>query len=562
MRLFKKGQNSTFFLKFSSEFDLFDGERETVAMSSHTNTRRVAKNTLMLYFRQILIMLVSLYTVRVVLAVLGVEDYGIFNVVAGVVTMFSFVSGAMATASQRYLSFELGRCDNERLKLVFSVTFKSYLLIAGIILLLAETVGLWFVHTKLNIPTERLTAARVIYQFSIFSSLATVMTIPYMSAIIAHEEMKIYAYVSIVEAVLKLAVALVIPYILFDSLMAYSFLVMLVVFINTAIYRQISKRKFEECRSGSGWDRDLFVEMLSFSGWNLFGASVGIMKTQGINILVNQFFAPGVVAARSVANQVRVGVGTFSQSFTSAVRPQIVKNYAAGEMGAMTRLVYRSCKYTYALMFLFALPFIFLMGDLLPLWLKNPPLYAVIFSQLALIDSVIDSVSYPLMTVAQATGKIRLYQALVGSTLLLNLPISYCFLKAGYSAVAVYGVAISITTFAFALRLWVLRRLVRFKIVLFFRKVIIPILLFTLLSILLPLYLSGQQISSAGRVIGVLGSSLLVAPGVGFFVLFNREEQNWLRKMIVQKISFHQRESRLLSSFLPRSLINRFKRVK
>ena len=296
-----------------------------------SSTKRIAKNTLMLYFRQILIMLVSLYTVRVVLNTLGAEDYGIYNVVAGVVTMFSFLSGAMATASQRYFSSEMGRGNAAGLQKVFSVTMTIYVLLALVIVVLAETVGLWFVNTRLVIPAQRMTAARWIYQFAILSFMVTLLTTPYMASIIAHENMSVYAYVSIAEAALKLGIVFVLRVLPYDKLIVYGVLLFAVSFINTALYRGYCKRKYEECVFHPVWDRDMFHEICGFTGWSLFGTFTSMARTQAVTILVNQFFTPAVVAARSVSTQVTNALNVFSSNFNTSLYAPIVKEYAGGK---------------------------------------------------------------------------------------------------------------------------------------------------------------------------------------------------------------------------------------
>lgn len=455
-----------------------------------SSTKRIAKNTLMLYFRQILIMLVSLYTVRVVLNTLGAEDYGIYNVVAGVITMFSFLSGAMATASQRYFAFEMGRGNEEGLQKIFSVTMTIYVLLALIIMLLAETVGLWFVNTKLVIPTERMVAVRWIYQFAILSFMVTLLTTPYMASIIAHENMNVYAYVSIVEAALKLGIVFVLKALPYDKLIVYGGLLLLVACINTGLYRGYCKKHYSECRFRLVWDKVLFKEMVSYSGWNLFGASVGVVKNQIINILLNIFFGPLVNAARGIASQVNSAVVSFSQSFSTAMRPQIIKNYAAENYRETIQLVFRGCKGTFFLMYLFSLPLMIEMPYVLKLWLKEPPEMAVLFTRLALLDALIDSISYPIMTLAQATGKIKLYQGVVGGILLLNLPISYCALKLGAPAYAVMVIAVLVTFVAFVSRLFIVKLLARFSIKDFLCRVVFPVVIVALLASVLPTMIS------------------------------------------------------------------------
>jgi O-antigen/teichoic acid export membrane protein len=499
-----------------------------------TNTARIAKNTLALYFRQILIMLVSLYTVRVVLNTLGAEDYGIYNVAAGIVTMLSFLSNSMAAASQRYFSFELGRGNYEQLHLVFSLSLLIYALIAVLVLILAETAGLWFAANKLIIPPERKSAALWVYQFSVVSFLFTVMASPYMAAIIAHEDMNIYAYVSIIEAALRLGMVFLLRFIVLDKLQLYGILLCAVTVVVTILYRTICVKKYTECRFRFYWDTELFKEIAGYTGWNLFGASVGVFKFQMVNILLNQFFNPAVIAARGIAAQVNNAVSSFSHNFTTALRPQIIKSYAAGQKDAMLALVFRGSKGSFFLMYIFVLPFVLEMPMILFLWLKNPPEYTVLFTRLALIDVLIESMSSSIMAVAQATGKIKLYQSVVGGILLLNLPASWIALYLGAPAWSVMAVAIIITLAAFCIRLIIIKRLVDFSLIHFVKQVLVPVTAVSLLSMILPLasYLFFEY--GFPRLLITICLTLLSASLCIYLAGLNTQERCIIRNKIIQ----------------------------
>jgi O-antigen/teichoic acid export membrane protein len=477
-------------------------------------------------------MLVSLYTVRVVLNTLGVEDYGIYNVVAGVVTMFGFLSGSMATASQRYFSFELGRGDFEQLKKVFSLSLLIYVLIGVVILLLGETIGLWFVSNKLVIPLERESAALWVYQFSIISFLFTVLTSPYMAMIIAHEDMNIYAYVSIVEALLKLGIVFILRAISWDKLFLYGILMLAVVVTITAIYRAICMKKYNVCKFSFYWNKNLFKEIAGYSGWNMFGASAGIFKNQIVNIMLNQFFNPVVVAARSIAAMVDSAAMSFSQNFSTAIRPQIIKSYAAEQKEAMFSLVFRGAKGTYLLMYLFVLPLVLEMPIVLTLWLKNPPEYAVLFTRLMLFDVLINSLSYPIMTAAHATGKIRLYQAVVGGILLLNVPIVWIFLLMGAPAYSAMIVAIVLTFIACIVRLLILKRLIDYSIRQFLRMVVTPICVISVVSAILPIIFCYILPQNMLRLCLVTGLSIISVCIYSYFIGLNGEEQQKVKSVI------------------------------
>ena len=505
-------------------------------MEENNTTKRIAKNTLMLYFRQILIMIVSLYTVRVVLNTLGAEDYGIYNVVAGVVTMFSFLSNSMATASQRYFSYALGQNDNFQLKKYFSMSFTIYCLIAVIVLFFAETVGLWFVTQKLVIPVERQNAALWIYQASIFSLICTILTAPFMASIIAHEDMNIYAYVSIIEVVLKLGIVFLLPLFAIDKLIFYGLLMAGVVFINTAIYRTICVKKYVECKFSFFWEKSLFKELVSYTGWNMFGSAVGVFKNQIVNIILNQFFNPVVNAARGIAAQVNSAVNSFAQNFSTAVRPQIIKNYASGEKEKMLQLMFRSCKATFLLMFVFALPLILEMPYVLKLWLKNVPEYAVLFTILALIDALIDTISYPLMAAAHATGKIKLYQSVVGGVLLLNAPVAFVVLKLGAPPYSVFIVSISITFIAFIVRLFILKLLIDFSFWQFIGKVFLPVVFCALISFVIPYFVRNMLNTSFIRLCVTVIVSVICVALSGYFVALSKNEKQWIVGIVKSKI--------------------------
>jgi O-antigen/teichoic acid export membrane protein len=477
-------------------------------------------------------MLVSLYTVRVVLNTLGVEDYGIYNVVAGVVTMFGFLSGSMATASQRYFSFELGRGDFEQLKKVFSLSLFIYILIGIAILLLGETIGLWFVSNKLVIPLERKSAALWVYQFSIISFLFTMLTSPYMAMIIAYEDMNIYAYVSIGEALFKLGIVFLLQAISWDKLILYGILMLAVVVTITAIYRAICIKKYNACKFSFYWNKGLFKEIAGYSGWNMFGASAGIFKNQVVNIMLNQFFNPVVVAARSIAAMVDSAAVSLSQNFSTAIRPQIIKSYAAEQKEAMFSLVFRGAKGTYLLMYLFVLPLVLEMPIVLTLWLKNPPEYTVLFTRLMLFDVLINSLSYPIMAAAHATGKIRLYQAVVGGILLLNVPVVWIILFMGAPAYSAMIVAIILTFIACIMRLLILKVLIDYSIRQFLRMVILPICVISVVSAILPIILCYILPQNILRLFLVTGLSIMSVSVYSYSIGLNKEEQGKIKSII------------------------------
>jgi O-antigen/teichoic acid export membrane protein len=507
--------------------------RRKIVPSPVSNTQRIAKNTLMLYFRQILIMLVSLYTVRVVLETLGAEDYGIYNVVAGVVTMFGFLSSSMATSSQRFFAFELGRGDHDQLKRVFSLSLMIYVLIALIVLLLAETIGLWFVANKLIIPVERKSAALWVYQFSVVSFLFTIMAAPYMAVIIAREDMNIYARVSIAEAVLKLGVVFLLRMILFDKLQLYGILLCGVAFINTGIYRTICRRKYRECTFLFYWDKDLFKEITGFTGWNLFGAVAGIFKIQTVNILLNQFFNPAIVATRSIAININNALTILFNNFSIAINPQIIKNYASDKKEEVKRIMFLSSKFMYFMMYVLTLPTVLEMSKVLSLWLKVLPEDIIIFTRLAILDTLICSIGIPLGIVTSATGRIKIYQSVLGTIHFLNFPLSLVVLMIGFPAYSTMIIAIFLSLIAFVVRLFIVRKVFFYPIKKYFFEVLLPVFTASIVSAFPPVLLYNIIMPGFLRLLIVYISSFISISFCVYFIGIKHYE----RKIINNKLS-------------------------
>ena len=509
-------------------------------MPEQTNTKRIAKNTLMLYFRQILILLVSLYTVRVVLNVLGAEDYGIYNVVAGVVTMFNFLGHSMASASQRYFSYDLGKGNFEHLKITFSVTFQIYLILAIIIVIIAETIGLWFVNNKLVIPGERMNAANWIFQAAIFSFLVTLITTPYMAVIIAHENMNVYAYASIIEAFLKLLIVFILKIFKYDKLIVYGILLSFVSLVNTSVYRFYCHKKYPESKLTFIRDFKYLKEILDYSGWNLFGSVSTVVKKQVLNILLNQFYGPVISATRTIASQVNTAVSSFANNFSTALRPQIIKTYAKGDKDVTFKLVYRGCKLTFFLMYIFTLPLVIEMDIVLRIWLKTPPEQVVIFTRLALIEALILSISYPIMSLSHASGKIKLYQGVVGGILLMNLPISWIVLSFGCPAYSVMIVTVILEVIAFVLRLIIIKKITGMSISAYFLNTIIPCMFVSIISMVLPLLIYYFMESSLLRLFITFLVSVIGIGISAFFIGINKSERKFVIDYIKRRFGFSE----------------------
>jgi O-antigen/teichoic acid export membrane protein len=464
-------------------------EETTTTSTSVQNNKRIAKNTLMLYFRMILTMLVSLYTSRVVLNTLGVEDYGIYNVVGGVVVMFGFLNSSMASATNRFLSFELGRKDYVRLRNIFSMSVNIHSIIALVIFLLAETVGLWFLNTQLKIPAARFNAAFWVYQFSVLSFMVSIVRVPYNSMIIAHERMNIYAWMSIIEVVLKLLIVYLLLIVSFDKLKLYSALTFLVTLLISVIYAVYCLRKFNEAKYRFYWEPQLFKQVFSHSGWMLFGTTANMLSTQGINMLMNIFFGVTVNAARAIAYQIQGAVNTFVSNFMMAVNPQIIKLYAQNDMDIMYKLVFRASRYSFYLFFVMALPVLMLTETFLTWWLKIVPEFAVLFTRLTIIDLGFTVFYGPLATINQATGKIKNYQLAITILFLTIFASTLIAYKVGMPSYTAFIIMIITSVIGVFMRLLIIKRQIQFSISLYIRNVLYKTFSVAILSIPLPLLL-------------------------------------------------------------------------
>ena len=454
---------------------------------STTSNIRIAKNTIFLYFRMILLMLVSLYTSRVVLATLGIDDYGIYNVVGGFIGMFAFLNGAMSGCTQRFITIALGKGDEQNLKKVFSTCVITHGMIALIVFILAETVGLWFVLEKLVIPEDRMIAAMVVYQCSIVSTMVMIMSFPYNADIIAHEKMSAFAYISIFEAFANLGIVCVLNIVKFDKLVFYAILLMLVKVLVILVYRIYCKRHFFESKFRWLFDKVLLKEMLAFTSWNLFGGMAGTLMGQGINVLLNLFFGPAVNAARGVAVQVQSSVQLFATNFQMALNPQMMKSYAAGELHTMHTLLFRSAKFTFMLLLCLMLPLTLEINTILGLWLKEVPEFTNIFVCLMLCISMVDAVSNPFMTASAATGRVKIYQSVVGGILLMIVPLAYIPLKLGAEPYTVFIVHLTIAIIAFITRIFIVQKLIDLSIKEYLINAILPCIKVASPSILISL---------------------------------------------------------------------------
>lgn len=499
---------------------------------SQVNNRRIAKNTVMLYFRTLFILLVSLYTSRVILEQLGVEDYGIYNVVGGVVGMFAVISSALSSAISRFITFELGRGDSSRLRTIFSTSVNIQMGIAVIVLIICEIVGVWFLNFKMSIPSGRLVAANWVLQFSLISFGIGLISVPYNACIIAHEHMGAFAFISVFEAVFKLVICLMLSWATADKLVTYAFLMLCVAIIIRLAYGVYCHRYFEESHYQRVLDKDILKEMTGFAGWSFFTNTAWIFNTQGVNLLINVFFGVTLNAARGIAAQVEGAVMQFVNNFTTAINPQITKSYAAGQKQEMFTLVCRGAKFSYLMLLLLAVPIILEADYLLALWLKTVPEYAVLFVRLTLVSSMVNILGNSCFTACMATGDIRKYAIWVTLTGLLCFPLTWIAFALGAPAESAYIIYIIIYIGVDATRLIIMRGLLHFPLMQFVKEVIVPIFFTTLAGILLPLFVALKMETSLIRLL-VVGILSLVSVGLSIYYIGLTCSE---RKVITEKV--------------------------
>ena len=487
--------------------------------------KRIAKNTLVLYVRMLFTMGISLFTSRVILQTLGVEDFGISSVVGGVISMFTFINAAMVSSTQRYLNFELVRGDANQLRSVFSTSLQIHALIALAIIVLSETVGLWFLNEKLVIPEARMTAAMWVYQCSILSCAVSIMSTPYNAVIVAHEKMSAFAYISILDVSLKLLVVYLLEVLPFDKLIILAILNLLVQLFIRYIYTLYCHRHFPESYFQFRFNKTLFKEMFGFAGWSFWGNLAAILYTQGLNMMLNIFFGPIVNAARGIAVQVQSAVQQFVGGFQTALNPQITKNYASNNLSQMHSLMFRSARFSFLLLFFLSLPVLMETNFILTLWLKTVPEDAVIFTQIMICISLIYTTANPCIIANQATGKVKIYQMVVGGILLLILPISYVVLKLGAPAYSVFIVHFCIESLAQFSRMYMLRKLIHLPLWQYMKNIYIPIVSTVAIAIILPLVVRMQVSEGWLRFLAVGFTCVLSVGASSYFIGFTKQER-------------------------------------
>ena len=456
-----------------------------------SDSKRIAKNTIYLYARQLIIMLVSIYTSRVILDVLGSSDYGIYNVVGGIVTMMSFLNSALGASSSRFLTYELGRGNHDKLKETFSASLNLHICVALLVLILGETIGLWFFYEKLVIPADRIQAAFWVYQFSIITTMVNFTQVPYNASLIAHENMSIYAYVGLYEAISKLLIVYLLMISPIDKLVFYGLLLMINSIGIQIFYRFYTAKRYDECHFRKVKDKLLYKTLLGYGVWDMFGGLAGVCQGQGINILLNMFFGPVVNAARAIASQVQSAVSLFVNNFLTATRPQVVKSYAEGNSNAMFSLTFNAAKFAYLLMLALLLPVCFELRFILGIWLgDNMPPQTPVFTEIVLITYLMETFHQSSLMAYHAVGKIKLGNIVGGTLMIMALPLSYVALKLGAPAFSVFIVIFAVN---FTQMFWgwmIIHRYEKFSYLDLIKKVYAPTLSITIISIIAPIVIS------------------------------------------------------------------------
>ncbi len=507
--------------------------------NNSANNKRIAKNTLMLYMRMLLSMGVGLFTSRVVLNALGVEDYGIYNVVGGFVSMFTMISGSLSAAISRFITFNLGRGDQQKLNTVFSTSMIIQCVLAVIIVLLVESVGVWFLTHKMVIPADRIYAAKWVMHLSLFTLAVGLISVPYNAAIIAHEKMSAFAYMSLLEVFGKLLVAYTLVVTTSDRLIVYAILLCAISLIMRLIYGIYCKRKFEECREFKWiFDRSFFKEMFGFAGWNFIGASSALLRDQGGNIVINMLAGgPAVNAARGISSQVNSAINGFASNFMTALNPQITKSYASGDRAYMMTLIFQGARLSFYMLLILSLPVLVSTLYILTLWLKIVPEYTVDFVRLALVYAMCEVISNPLVTAMLATGNIRNYQILVGGLQMMNLPLSYLMLKLGFAAPIVLVVAIFISMCCLAARLYMLRGMIGLSAKLYLKNVFFNVVIVSSISAILPILLRDNVSDDFIGFLLVSVVSVITTLTVIYFIGCNKSERIFINGKVSQLAS-------------------------
>ncbi len=487
----------------------------------------------MLYIRMFVTMIVGLFTSRIVLEALGVEDYGVYNVVGGFVAMFSIVRVGLVSSTQRFITFDLGSGDVHKLRHTFSTFVLIYIMLCILIIILSEMFGMWFIESKLAIPLERIEAARWVFHLSLITLVFTLISSPYNALIIAHERMKAFAYISIYDAFGKLLVAYVLYITPYDKLIVYSILLCIVNSTVPILYWAYCRKNFKEETSliwKLNWRK--VGEIYSFAGWSMMGGLARMGFTQGLNVLLGMFFSPVVNAARGVAVQVESMIMQFVSNIQMAIDPQIIKSYASGDIDYMGKLVSNSARFSYFMLLFISLPIMCEVDTLLDWWLVEVPQDTALFFRLICVSIIFDAISNPYAKAIHATGHIRNYQLLCSTILLMIVPVAYFALKLGAPAYSVFIVHIVLGAIAMICRIIMADKIVGLGFMVFIKHTFLPIIYVTILSVILPL-LAHFCINSVPLRFVVVGFISIASAGLSIFYVGITGAE---RAMIISKI--------------------------
>jgi len=495
------------------------------------NNKRIAKNTLLLYMRMFVMMAISLYTSRVVLHALGAVDLGIYNVVGGLVSLLAVINGTLSTGTQRFITYVLGKDDEALIKKTFSISLLFHVLVAVLVILCIETFGLWFLYNKMVIPPERMTAAFWILQFTTISCAFSIIQVPYNATIIAHEKMGAFAYISILSAIFRLAIAITIYYYGGDRLVVYGLLILVADLLIIAIYRIYCVRHYQECRFTYTRDKKLEKEIVVFSAWNLAGVFPSALSSQGFNLMLNTFFGPVINAANAISTQINGAVVNFVNNFQTAANPQITKQYATGEYYGMYRLMVNSAKYSGIIFMFLMIPLLIEMDFVLDVWLGDEvPTYTAVFAQIVLFQNLINAVANPLIMCSVSAGKLKLPAICIGIALILILPISYVLLRMGVSAPVVFAVNLLPWLFRLGFYTWFDRKLIGYVGWDFIKNVVAKLIVVFLVGFSVSFVVHQLvNVNDWLRLIAVTIVSTVVVGCVSLFYAIDKEQ----RKMIL-----------------------------
>lgn len=505
-------------------------------MQTSDKTHRIAKNTIILYIRMIVMIFIGLFTSRVILNTLGVENYGIYNVVGGIVAMFGIITSSLSSSISRFITIELGTNNIERLKKIFSTSVTVQLIISIIIVILIEIVGLWFLYNKINIPAGRLDEAAFVMHCSIITFAISLNTMPYNASIIAHEKMGIFSYITLLDAILKLSIVYLLYISPFDKLETYAVLLLLVSVIIQLIQFIYCRRQFQECRFSWLLDKQLLKEMSSFSGWSFAGNASYIINTQGINLLINIFFGVTINAARGIATQVDTMIQGFVNNFTTAMNPQIMKSYAAKDLQYMHQLLMSGSKFSYFLMLFFAIPICLETDIILTLWLKQVPEYSVPFVRLALLTSMMTALGSVLTTAQNATGNIKRFSIVTSCITFLDFPLTYIAFKMGLSPTSGYIIHFFVYSFLQITKVFLVRNYIHLSARLYFKNVLLKVFFVSIVAFIPPFAIYYTMNPSYIRLGLVAVTSVFSSLIIMYLLGTTASEKNMINGIIKKKI--------------------------